>query len=93
VINLLPPASSILYSVAVYTTKRARLTPIVRRPREKTPHKATFWRLRNFRQLITKKGSINTASVSCLPHLEADGKYAHKISVDQLRHQLMASAE
>jgi hypothetical protein len=92
VMNLLPDASSILYSVAVYTTRRARLTPIVIRPREKTPHKAIFWRLRSFRQLITKKGRINTARVSHLCYSKANGRYARRISVDQLRLQLIASA-
>lgn len=62
----LPAASSTLKSVTVYTTKRARLTAMVIRPSENTPHRAIFWRLRNLRQLMMKKGRINTATWSTI---------------------------
>jgi hypothetical protein len=57
---LLPDASSGIVP-CMNTTKRVKLVIIVISPREKTPHKAIFWRLRSWRQLMMKKGKMNTA--------------------------------
>jgi hypothetical protein len=43
--------------------KRARLMTSVMSPREKTPHKANFWRLRSFKQFRMKNGRMNTVYI------------------------------
>ena len=46
--------------------KRPKLMAIVIKPNENTPQRAIFWRLRNFKRLIMKKGRMNTISQSVM---------------------------
>jgi hypothetical protein len=61
--------------------KRARLMTSVMSPREKTPHKATFWRLRSFKQFRMKNGRMNTVyTISVLDQRKIVGPITEEVS-------------